>query len=101
MAFENRNIRVLIVDDSAVVRQTLSSILETDPQIEIMGTACDPYIAAKKIQSEVPDVITLDVENATYGRSDFLTQDYDSAPHTSSHHFEPYRRGQSNRNEGT
>ena len=62
MAFENRKIRVLIVDDSAVVRQTLSSILETDPQIEIMGTACDPYIAAKKIQSEVPDVITLDVE---------------------------------------
>lgn len=62
MAFENRKIRVLIVDDSAVVRQTLSSILETDPQIEIMGTACDPYIAATKIKSEVPDVITLDVE---------------------------------------
>ncbi|MBQ1884373.1 MAG: chemotaxis response regulator protein-glutamate methylesterase [Bacteroidales bacterium] len=62
MTFENRKIRVLIVDDSAVVRQTLSSILETDPAIEIMGTACDPYIAAKKIQSEVPDVITLDVE---------------------------------------
>ncbi|MBO4243757.1 MAG: chemotaxis response regulator protein-glutamate methylesterase [Bacteroidales bacterium] len=62
MAFENRKIRVLIVDDSAVVRQTLSSILETDPAIEVMGTACDPYIAAKKIQTEVPDVITLDVE---------------------------------------
>ncbi|MBP5502393.1 MAG: chemotaxis response regulator protein-glutamate methylesterase [Bacteroidales bacterium] len=62
MAFENRKIRVLIVDDSAVVRQTLSSILETDPAIEVMGTACDPYIAAKKIQSEVPDVITLDIE---------------------------------------
>ena len=52
----------MIVDDSAVVRQTLSSILETDPAIEVMGTACDPYIAAKKIQSEVPDVITLDIE---------------------------------------
>ena len=62
MTFENRKIRVLIVDDSAVVRQTLSSILETDPDLEIMGTACDPYIAAKKIQIEVPDVITLDVE---------------------------------------
>ena len=62
MTFEHRKIRVLIVDDSAVVRQTLSSILETDPELEIMGTACDPYIAAKKIQLEVPDVITLDVE---------------------------------------
>ncbi len=61
MTFDNK-IRVLIVDDSAVVRQTLSSILETDPEIEIMGTANDPYIAAKKIQNEVPDVITLDVE---------------------------------------
>lgn len=58
----NKKIRVLIVDDSAVVRQTLSSILQTDPDIEIMATACDPYIAAKRIQAEVPDVITLDVE---------------------------------------
>ncbi|MCQ2975686.1 MAG: chemotaxis response regulator protein-glutamate methylesterase [Bacteroidales bacterium] len=62
MNLEDRKIRVLIVDDSAVVRQTLSSILQTDPKIEIMGTACDPYIAAKKIQNEVPDVITLDIE---------------------------------------
>lgn len=59
---ELNKIRVLIVDDSAVVRQTLSSVLETDPQIEVMATACDPYVAAKKIQSEVPDVITLDIE---------------------------------------
>lgn len=62
MSLDNKKIRVLIVDDSAVVRQTLSSILQTDPDIEIMGTACDPYIAAKRIQTEVPDVITLDVE---------------------------------------
>ena len=55
-------IRVLIVDDSAVVRQTLSAIFESDPQIEVIGTASDPYIAAKKIQKEVPDVITLDIE---------------------------------------
>lgn len=59
---ENKKIRVLIVDDSAVVRQTMSSILQTDPDIEVMGTAGDPYIAAKRIQMEVPDVITLDVE---------------------------------------
>jgi two-component system chemotaxis response regulator CheB len=55
-------IRVLIVDDSAVVRQTLSSILSTDPSIEVMGVASDPFFAAKKIQTEVPDVITLDIE---------------------------------------
>jgi two-component system chemotaxis response regulator CheB len=55
-------IRVLIVDDSAVVRQTLASILKTDHEIEIVGVAADPYFAAKKIQNEVPDVITLDIE---------------------------------------
>lgn len=55
-------IKVLIVDDSAVVRQTLSSILEADPQIEVMGVAADPYFAANKIAHEVPDVITLDIE---------------------------------------
>lgn len=57
-----KKIRVLIVDDSAVVRQSLSSILESDPEIEVMGTASDPIIAVKKIQVEVPDVITLDIE---------------------------------------
>ncbi len=57
-----KKIKVLIVDDSAVVRQTLASILETDPQIEVMGTASDPFFAAKKLQNEVPDVITLDIE---------------------------------------
>lgn len=57
-----KKIRVLIVDDSAVVRQSLSSILESDPDIEVMGTAADPIIAVKKIMKEVPDVITLDIE---------------------------------------
>ncbi|WP_018125644.1 protein-glutamate methylesterase/protein-glutamine glutaminase [Desulfovibrio oxyclinae] len=58
----NKKIRVLIVDDSAVVRQTLQSILESDPAIEVMGTAVDPFAAAEKIRREVPDVITLDIE---------------------------------------
>jgi two-component system chemotaxis response regulator CheB len=57
-----RKIRVLIVDDSAVVRQTMTEILSSDSRIEIMGAAADPYIAAEKIRREVPDVITLDVE---------------------------------------
>ncbi|MFP4556680.1 MAG: chemotaxis response regulator protein-glutamate methylesterase [Bacteroidales bacterium] len=58
----NNKLRVLVVDDSAVVRQTLSSIIASDPYMEVMGTATDPYFAAKKIAEEVPDVITLDVE---------------------------------------
>ena len=57
-----KKIRVLIVDDSAVVRQTMSEILSSDPDIEVMATAGDPFIAAERIRHEVPDVITLDVE---------------------------------------
>jgi len=57
-----KKIRVLIIDDSAVVRQTLEEILNSDHEIEVMATAADPYIAADKICREVPDVITLDVE---------------------------------------
>ncbi|MEW5746879.1 MAG: chemotaxis response regulator protein-glutamate methylesterase [Nitrospirota bacterium] len=57
-----RKIKVLIVDDSAVVRQTMEDVLSSDPQIEVMGTAGDPFIAADKIRAAVPDVITLDVE---------------------------------------
>ncbi|HEX2975383.1 MAG TPA: chemotaxis response regulator protein-glutamate methylesterase [Bacteroidales bacterium] len=57
-----RKIKVLIVDDSAVVRQTLSAILNTDPKIEVMDTASDPFYAARIIQNEAPDVITLDIE---------------------------------------
>ncbi|MEW6264970.1 MAG: chemotaxis response regulator protein-glutamate methylesterase [Thermodesulfobacteriota bacterium] len=55
-------IRVLVVDDSAVVRQTLGEILSSDLGIEVMAVAGDPFAAAEKIKSEVPDVITLDVE---------------------------------------
>ena len=54
--------RVMIVDDSAVVRETLREILDSDPNIEVVATAADPLIAAKKLESMVPDVITLDVE---------------------------------------
>ena len=55
-------IRVLIVDDSAVVRQALSNLLAADPEIEVMGTASDPFVAADRIAEEIPDVITLDIE---------------------------------------
>jgi len=55
-------IRVLIVDDSAVVRQTLRDVLESDPEIEVIATAGDPFVAADRISEQVPDVITLDIE---------------------------------------
>src|SRR6202167_1529775 len=55
-------IRVLIVDDSAVVRRTLSEILSGDPAIEVIGTAGDPFVAAERMSEEVQDVITLDIE---------------------------------------
>lgn len=54
--------KVLIVDDSAVVRRALADILGADPRLEIMATASDPYYAVDKIRKEVPDVITLDIE---------------------------------------
>lgn len=57
-----RPIRVLIVDDSASVRQTLVGILEQAPDIEILGTAADPFAAVRRIQDEMPDVIILDIE---------------------------------------
>jgi two-component system chemotaxis response regulator CheB len=57
-----KKIRVLIVDDSASVRQTLKEVLESDPCIEVIATASDPYVAAERIAREVPDVITLDIE---------------------------------------
>jgi len=55
-------IRVLVVDDSAVVRQTLSEVLSSDPEIEVIGTAADPFVAAERISEQTPDVITLDIE---------------------------------------
>ena len=55
-------IRVLIVDDSALMRQLLSAVLESDRGIEIVGTANDPLVAREKIKLLNPDVITLDIE---------------------------------------
>jgi len=55
-------ITVLVVDDSALVRKLLSEVLNSDPDIEVIGTAIDPYQAREKIKKLKPDVLTLDVE---------------------------------------
>jgi two-component system, chemotaxis family, protein-glutamate methylesterase/glutaminase len=55
-------IRVVVVDDSAVVRKVLTAILNSDTGIEVVGVASDPYLARDKIKKLDPDVITLDVE---------------------------------------
>ncbi|WP_090668251.1 protein-glutamate methylesterase/protein-glutamine glutaminase [Aureimonas jatrophae] len=55
-------IRVLIVDDSASVRQVLTEIVSAEPGMEVMGTASNPYFAAERLREEVPDVIICDIE---------------------------------------
>lgn len=62
MSAKASKIGVLIVDDSAVVRTTLSKILSEAPDIEVIGTAADPFIAAARMRERKPDVITLDIE---------------------------------------
>lgn len=62
MAQQPTQIRVLVVDDSAMVRQLLRAILESDPELEVVGAAADPYEAREMIKVLSPDVITLDVE---------------------------------------
>ncbi len=57
-----KNIQVLIVDDSAVVRKVLSEELQRERGIEVIGTAPDPYVARDKIVQHKPDVVTLDIE---------------------------------------
>lgn len=59
---ERRAVRVLVVDDSALIRALMTELLGADPGIEVVGTAADPYIARQKIKLLEPDVITLDVE---------------------------------------
>jgi len=55
-------IKVLIVDDSALIRQMLKTMIESDPELEVVGVASDPFMAREKIKQLNPDVLTLDVE---------------------------------------
>jgi two-component system chemotaxis response regulator CheB len=65
-------IRVLIVDDSALIRQLLTKMLSSDPGIEVVGTAPDPFVAREAIKRLNPDVITLDIEMPRLDGIEFL-----------------------------
>ena len=58
----DRRLRVLVVDDSALVRKAITDALAADPEIEVVDTACDAYVAREKIATLDPDVLTLDIE---------------------------------------
>ncbi|MCA0400623.1 MAG: chemotaxis response regulator protein-glutamate methylesterase [Proteobacteria bacterium] len=65
-------LRVLIVDDSALMRQIIASMLASDPHIEVVGSAANPNIAREKIKALDPDVITLDIEMPEMDGIEFL-----------------------------
>ena len=67
-------IRVMVVDDSAVVRQVMTAILERDPDIKVIGTAPDPIFAIEKMRRDWPDVVTLDIEMPRMDGITFLGQ---------------------------
>lgn len=73
-------IKVLIVDDSALVRQTYKALLDSEEDIKVIGTASDPYIAVNKIQKVRPDVITLDIEMPRMDGLTFLKKLMSQAP---------------------
>lgn len=62
MPSERRKIRVIVVDDSAVMRKLISNLLERDPEIEVIATAIDGCFALTKVEQLKPDVVTLDVD---------------------------------------
>ncbi len=72
MSIAKKNIRVLVVDDSALVRDILEKGLSTDPEIEVVGKAADVYIARDKIVFLKPDVLTLDIEMPRMDGVEFL-----------------------------
>jgi two-component system chemotaxis response regulator CheB len=61
-AVADRPVRVLVIDDSALIRRLMTEILDADPGIEVVGTASDPLIARERIKQLAPDVLTLDIE---------------------------------------
>jgi len=74
MQHMRKAIKVLIVDDSAMIREFLRSALDAEPDIRVVGTASDPYFARDKLKSLTPDVITLDIEMPRMDGLTFLTK---------------------------
>jgi len=70
----NKKIRVLVIDDSALMRKLIPKILERDPAIEVVGTAIDGNFGLKKIEDLAPDVVTLDLEMPGLNGIDTLKQ---------------------------
>ena len=68
------DIKVMIVDDSAVVRQVLSGLLNSEPGIRVVDTAADPFYAAEKLKKAIPDVIILDIEMPRMDGLTFLSK---------------------------
>src|ERR1700683_4977722 len=71
---ETRKIRVLVIDDSAIVRKIPSEPLSSESDIQVVGTAPDPIIALEKIKRLKPDVLTLDIEMPQMDGLTFLKQ---------------------------
>lgn len=68
-----KTVRVLVIDDSALMRKLLTEMLSRDPEIQVVGTAMDAYVARDKIKQLNPDVITLDVEMPKMDGLSFLS----------------------------
>ncbi|MBX9581257.1 MAG: response regulator, partial [Gemmataceae bacterium] len=66
--------KVLVVDDSALMRQLLPDLLARDPALEVVGTAADPYAAWDKVRQLSPDVLTLDIEMPKMDGLTFLSK---------------------------
>ncbi len=80
MTSPTKKIRVFVVDDSAVVRRMVTDALSSDPEIEVVGTAMDPYIARNKLKDLEPDVMTLDIEMPRMDGLTFLQLIMDHRP---------------------
>jgi two-component system chemotaxis response regulator CheB len=72
MEFFQMKIKVLIVDDSALIRSVMSEIIRSQPDMEVVGVAPDPLVARELIKQTNPDVLTLDVEMPKMDGLDFL-----------------------------
>ena len=79
---DQRKIKVLVVDDSAIVRKILSETINAEKDMEVIGTAPDPFVARDKILALKPDVLTLDIEMPRIGWT-YVPEEADALPSAS------------------